>query len=285
MAASASFSSEDRLGIGAAVVAHVALATGLMWLAQQRDMDSQLAPPERIEVSLATDVSLESTAPDPSAQPAASLAPVITEVPQAPTETVPTPVEPQVQPTAAPVPRPTPTARRATPTPAPVPSARPSARATPAPSPSARSSARPTPAPSPSATQRSGGSRLSENFLDGRSNSDGNRGSPARTFGATEAASLNAAVQRQLRRHWAAPQGLDAELLVTVVRFRLNRDGSLNGQPSCIRQSGETASNAPQVSVHCDRALSAVRRAAPFDLPAEFYDQWRTITSQFDRRT
>jgi len=74
------------------------------------------------------------------------------------------------------------------------------------------------------------------------------------------------------------------ELLVTVVRFRLNRDGTLAGTPTCSRQSGETPSNLPQKAVHCERAIRAVTLAAPFNLPAQFYDQWRVINSTFDRR-
>ncbi len=272
MALTANLSTEETVGIGVAVAAHIALAAALAWHAT-RDV-LPILPPERITVSLATDVSLESTAPDPSAEPAASFAPVITDIPQAPQEPVTAPpVEPRAAPTVPP--RVTPTAR---------PTTRATSRPTPAPTPTARATRQPTPAPSPTATRRAGGSRLGADFLDGSSTSDGNRGSPAATFGATEAAALNSAVQRQLRPHWSAPQGSDAELLVTVVRFRLNRDGSLSGNPSCIRQSGETPSNAPQKSVHCERAIRAVRLASPFNLPEQFYDQWQTITSQFDRR-
>ena len=271
MAASATFSSEDRVGIGAALVAHVALAAGLMWLAQQRDLDEQLPPPERIEVSLATEVSLESTAPDPSAEPAASMAPVITEVPQAPVETIPTPVEPRPQPTTNPAPRPTPTPRRPN---TPTPSASPSPRSTP----------RVTPTPSPSASQRPGGSRLNDNFLGGRSNSTGESGSPAATWGPSAAADLRSAITRQLRRNWSAPQGVETEQLVTIVAWRLNRDGSVSGTPRCTSQSGITESNRPQASVHCDRAIRAVRLADFSGLPVEFYSRWDDLEWTFDRR-
>ncbi|MGB3167427.1 MAG: hypothetical protein WBA68_11700 [Alteraurantiacibacter sp.] len=125
---------------------------------------------------------------------------------------------------------------------------------------------------------------MSDNFLDGASSSEGSRGTPAATFGPAEQASLASAITRQLRPHWSAPSGVDVEQLITVVRFRLNRDGSLRGQPDCIRQTGQTASNAPQVDLHCERAKRAVLRASPFNLPEQFYAQWQTITSQFDRR-
>lgn len=270
MARSVHLSAEEGAGVAVAIAAHAALAVALAWHAT-REIDP-IIPPERIDVSLATEVSLESTAPDPSAEPAASYAPVLTDVPQAPNEPI---TAPPVQPTAAPstTPRVPPTTR---------PSARSTSRPTPAPSPSSRATTRPT--PTPTATRRAGGSRLGENFLEGTSSSEGSGGTPAANFGPREAAALNSAVQRQLRPHWTAPQGSDAERLVTIVRFRLNRNGSLSGEPSCIRQTGQTASNARQVPIHCERAIRAVRLASPFNLPEQFYDQWRTITSQFDRR-
>ncbi|MGB3167740.1 MAG: energy transducer TonB, partial [Alteraurantiacibacter sp.] len=114
MAQATSLSRAEGFGIGAAVTAHIALAGGLWWLAQQEPDAPLVTPPQRIDVSLATEVSLESTAPDPSAEPAASFAPVVTEVPQAPDEPLfAPPPEPRPQPTIQPTttPRPQPTTR------------------------------------------------------------------------------------------------------------------------------------------------------------------------------
>ena len=270
MAGASSLSTEETIGIGAAVAVHVALAVALAWHATREA--PVLPPPERIAVSLATEVSLESTAPDPSAQPAASFAPVVTELPQPPEETVAAPpVEPRAVPTA-----------RATAEPRPRPTSRASTRPTPAPTPTTRASARPTPAPSPS--RRAGGSRLSDNFLDGSSTSEGDRGSPAATFGAAERAALASAITRELRPHWSAPSGVDVDQLVSVVSWRLNRDGSLRGQPRCASQRGINDSNRPQASLHCERAIRAVQLAAPFNLPEQFYDRWNNLEWDFDRR-
>jgi len=71
---------------------------------------------------------------------------------------------------------------------------------------------------------------------------------------------------------------------VTIVRFRLNPDGSLNGDPQVVSQSGITASNETQKGRHAEQAIRAIRLAAPFDLPPQFYDHWKVITSRFDRR-
>ena len=211
MAMFADLSREERVGLGAAAVAHIALAAALAFHATREP--PAFTPTERIDVNLATEVSLKSTAPDPSAQPAASLAPEIADQPQAAQEMVEAPV-------AEPVERPvTDAARRARPH---------AARLRPRPrrSPSRRAETTPAPRPTATATQRAQGSRLSDDFLAGTSDSTGDRGSPAETVGPAQQASIAQAIIRQLRPHWQPPSGIDIEQLVTVVRFRLNRDGS-----------------------------------------------------------
>jgi hypothetical protein len=253
MASFASLSREERLGLGVAAAAHVALVAALVW--QVRDEPTPLPIPERMTVSLADEVSLESTAPDPSAEPQAAIAPVLAPEPEPVVE--PEPVRERVRPTPQP-------------TVAPRPSPRPTQRATPTP--------RPTP------TRQSGGTRLGDDFLEGAGASD-RGGTPAATFGAAEAASLIQAISREIKPHWNAPQGVDAELLVTVLSFELNPDGSLKGRPRVVSQSGVTDSNRPQQQLHSERAIRAVQLAAPFDLPEEFYDKWKRVSQlRFDRR-
>lgn len=280
MASFAHLSREERLGLGIAAVAHVALGAALYF--QTQDKPTALPIPERMTVSLASEVSLQSTAPDPSAEAQAAIAPVLAPEPAPAPEPVPTQAPPQE---LRPAPQPT---RPAVTRPAPAPTARATAKPKPAPSPSAKPTARPTPRPTPAPTQSrsGGGSRIGSDFLEGTSGGErtNSRGTPAATFGPAEAASLNSAISREIRPHWSAPQGVDAEKLVTLVRFRLNPDGTLDGRPSCVRQSGETPSNAAQKSLHCERAIRAVQLAAPFDLPDEFYDKWKLVTSTFDRR-
>src|SRR3989337_1037441 len=80
MASLAHLSREERIGLGIAAVAHVALVGALVW--QVRDDPTALPIPERMSVSLADEVSLESTAPDPSAEPQASITPVLSPDPE-----------------------------------------------------------------------------------------------------------------------------------------------------------------------------------------------------------
>jgi len=256
MAGIAHLKGEERLGLGIAVAAHVALFAALLWHASR---EPAIVPPaERMSVSLAEEVSLESTAPDPSDAAQAAVAPILSPDAQ------PVP-EPEAEPVRRPIER---TVDR------------------PKPSPSPRQTTAPRPRPSQSA-KPTGGSRLGDDFLRGVSDGERNdaRGTPAATFGAAEQASLSQAINRQLKPHWSAPSGADAEKLVTVLAWELNRDGSLAGRPRVVSQTGITDSNRPQADLHAERAIRAVQLAAPFKLPDEFYDKWRRIREwRFDRR-
>jgi len=263
---------EERFGLAVAAVLHLALLIALAWNAARSPADVPI--PERMVVSLADEVSLEDTAPDPATEPQAALAPTLSEEPAPAPE--PEPQERVVPPQPAPVPTP-----RATSRPEPVRTQAPRPQATSRPEP-ARTQA---PEPQQPTRRSGGGSRIGEDFLQGQSSGarSESRGSPAREFGPAEQASLASAISRQLRPHWNAPQGLDVEKLVTIVRFRLNKDGSLDGEPRVVSQSGRTDANAPQVGRHAELAIRAVKLAAPFDLPEEFYQYWKSVDSRFDR--
>ena len=96
---------------------------------------------------------------------------------------------------------------------------------------------------------------------------------------------LASAISRQLKPRWVAPQGAEAELLVTVLTWDLNPDGTLAGNPRVIRQEGITDANRAQAARHAEQAIRAVRLAAPFQLPDEFYPAWKRVSSfRFDRK-
>ena len=272
MGDTATLQKSEWAGVAVAVAAHVALGWAL-YLAAQAD-PVEITIPDRMVVSLAEDVALESTAPDPSAAPQAAVAPVLSPEPAPVIDPLPEPVtRPVERPVQQPVRQPRPT-QRSTPTP----------RETPR-------QARSTPTPTPRQTQAArsgGGSLLGDNYMDGVSGGERNasRGTPAARFGASEAASLRSAISRQIRPYWAVPQGLDAEKLVTVLAWDLNSDGSLKGTPRVVSQSGITDANRNQAELHAERAIRAVQQAAPFKLPPEFYNEWKRISEwKFDRRT
>lgn len=254
MASLTHLSREERIGLGVAAVAHVALLAALMFDAwsDRKPVERQ----QRMEVSLASDVALEATAPVPAVNTQAAVAPELAPVPERA-------IEAQPEPVVREEPRPTP---------------QPQTRARPEPA--------PRPQPEQRETRRATGSRIGADFLQGASTGErsDNRGAPAERAGAATQASITSAIIRQIKPHWNAPQGVDAERLVTVLAWELNPDGSLKGRPSVVSQSGVTDSNRPQAPLHAERAIRAVQLAAPFDLPEEFYDSWKSVRgARFDR--
>jgi len=216
-----------------------------------------------IEVSLSDDVGLESQAPVPSHEEvAAKLAPV-----EAPPEPEAAPPEPQPDPQPIAKPQPTP------PKPAPAPNAKPAPKQPPA---------KPAPAAAP-AKQPARRDVRASGALDGivaGLTSQPSKGKattpPAATAGPAVRSALQAEVMRQVKPHWTPPSGADSEKLRTTVVVQLNRDGSIAARVR-VTQTGITDSNRAQAALHKERAIRAVTLAAPFKLPAQYYDAWKTI--------
>lgn len=245
--AALALSREERIGLGFALAAHVALVG---WLMLSPPAPAPLPPPERMTVTLSDNVGLTSTAPLPAADPAPDQAPTLSEVQQPP---------------AAP--------------------SRPPAKSALGAASSRAAAVKAEPA-KPAPSQATGASRIGNDFLKGVSGAQGQARSEtsAAAFGPQQQSALRAAIMRQLKPHWSAPQGVDAEKLVTQVRFSLDRSGELIGDPQVVGQSGQTPANAAQIKRHAEQAVRAVRLAAPFILPPDLYDHWKTVTSTFDRR-
>lgn len=239
---------DERIGLLVALILHLSVVAAFVIQPIRKEV---LEVPERMTVSLLSEVSLSSTAPDPVAESRAALAPETGEETRE----------------AAAEARP----RQARPDPAPNRSAITAPR---------RENQRPTGQTRPRAEQ------IGENFLQGvgSSRTSDDTRIPAFEIGASAKASLVQSISRQIKPHWNAPSGVDAELLVTELAFELNEDGSLKGRPRILRQSGTTDANRPQVALHAERAIRAVQLAAPFDLPAEYYNAWKSIRgARFDR--
>ncbi len=103
---------------------------------------------------------------------------------------------------------------------------------------------------------------------------------PAATIGPAVVASLQRELLRQVKPHWVPPTGADAELLRTRVVVRLDENGNIVGTPQATT-TGVNASNRAQEALHKERAIAAVRRAAPFKFPAQYYAEWQTIEPTF----
>jgi hypothetical protein len=82
----------------------------------------------------------------------------------------------------------------------------------------------------------------------------------------------------QLRGCWAPPLGVvEAKDLVVTVRFSLNRDGSLLGEPIVVNRGINAL-----FSVAAEAAIRAVRVCQPFRLPASKYEAWQEVEVNFD---
>lgn len=260
----ASIRREDRIGLAVAFGLHAVLV--LVFL-MQPDTRESVEPAQRMTVNLASEVGLEAAAPVPVPVPEsrAAIAPTLSDTP-APQPDFATPPQPQPR-----VERPVAATRPAAATARPRP---PSSRAAATP---------PRPAP-PRTAERSGGSRVGDNFLAGMGDSTrtSETRAPASAIGASERASIAQAVARQLKPHWQPPSGPDVNQIISRVRFRLNPDGSLNGRPEIVGQPGVNDTNRTQAGRHGELAIRAVQLAAPFELPERYYDGWRVITANLD---
>jgi hypothetical protein len=102
---------------------------------------------------------------------------------------------------------------------------------------------------------------------------------PSVPAAASEQDLLKGAVSAQLRRCWRQAAGDGVETIIVTVRWRLRRDGSLDGEPQV-----EDPEGSPAFQIAAAAAVGAVKACAPFRLPADKYSKWRTIIWDFDPR-
>ncbi len=279
----------EATGLGVAVAGHLllfgVLSLGLVTAPKP-------VPPltQPVDIQIVDEVGLTDTAPDPSpVEPAASVAPEV----GPPIEAAPPEPVAATPPLPAPTPRPAPTAR---PAPAPLPKPAPKV-ATPAPKVAAKPApAKPAPATRPRpklaldlsrpSAETPRGSRLGADFRKGLSDrpNASTAQTPRAAAGPAVEASLAREVLRQLKPHWKAPSGADAEQLRTTLSISLTREGTV-ASVRVLDTTGVTDSNRGQVRLHQEAAVKAVRLAAPFVLPTELYDAWKVLEPVgFDKR-
>lgn len=247
---------EERTGLIVAVTLHLFLLAAMV--VQAFLPAPQIPKTERMTVSLAEDVGLEATAPDPVPESRAAIAPELADTAAPSPEILDAPSQPQVD--------------------------RPVARTEPVPAPARETRTQPRreqprEQAQPRASQRSGGSRVGDNFLAGAGDSTATDESrvPASQIGASAKASLVQRISREIKPHWQPPSGPEVEKITTFLRFRLNPDGSLNGRPTIVNQTGVNDTNRAQAGRHGEQAIRAVQLAAPFDLPEEYYEAWKVV--------
>jgi hypothetical protein len=85
-------------------------------------------------------------------------------------------------------------------------------------------------------------------------------------------------LRAQLMACWNPPAGLaGSKDLILVMRFSLNRDGSLSGEPKIVNP-GTTA----LFKIAAESAIKDVWRCQPFRLPAAKYEAWREVEIRLD---
>jgi outer membrane biosynthesis protein TonB len=261
----------EAAGLGLATAGHVALLAAISF-----GFASTLPPTPKsdpIEVSFVEEVGLESTSPSPSpVEPA----PVAGPPDAAPEPAMPPPPEVQPVPAPRPEPRLQPQAQPRTPAPSP----RPAPRVQPRPAPPKAAAAPSKPAP---VRRNAGGLSSVVAGLSDRPSPSQSTAPPAAAAGAAVQASLGAEIRRQLKPHWKAPTGADSEQLRTEAVISLAQDGRVT-DITIVGTNGQTASNRPQVPLHREHAERAIRLAAPFRLPAQYYQAWKQIRVTFDKR-
>ncbi|WP_420606842.1 cell envelope biogenesis protein TolA [Novosphingopyxis sp.] len=284
----------ERIGLGVALVGHIALFTALsLGLFSSEETPPK---PDPVQVSLIGEIAPVSTAPQLSDEAPAP----------APADDMGDPLDAMADPlpqmdAPAPVTQTEPAPPRADPKPVPAP--KPVAKPKPAPKPKAKAAPKPEPkkaAPEPKAapkpapkaeakpepTKSSGGSRAnaarSRSFADNMRGSIGTSGKadnpPATAYSETTRRQIDVSIKGEIAPYWKrnVPSGVDVDQLRTVLRIKLNKNGSLAGTPQVVSQSGKSASNEPQQKLHIERAIKSVQQAAPFKLPAEYYDNWKS---------
>ena len=239
---------DESLGLALALVAHAGLISWLVW---QR-APVPLPPPERMTVTISDNLGPVSAAPEVQLDEAApDKGPVIGEAPPPPAPLAqPEPV--QARPQLRPLPR------------------------------------NAVPQPAKPAT-KSGATAFDNAFASGVPGAPANgkaKTPPAAQASAQQVSAWTSLIGSRVRGPWnsCSVSGLDIQNLRAVVRFTLNRDGSVLSI-SDPEVSGITPANQPQVRPFRDCAVRAIKLAAPFPgLQPEFYDSWKQRKLTFSKR-
>jgi colicin import membrane protein len=88
------------------------------------------------------------------------------------------------------------------------------------------------------------------------------------------------ALRAQIQACWNPPVGAeDAEKLIVRLRIQFRVDGTLSHEP-VLQNRGDS----PYFRVAAEAAMRAVRRCAPYTLPAHKYEVWKDVEVTFDPR-
>jgi len=299
----------ERNGFGIAIAAHALLLAAL----SIKLMPSAKIPlrSDPMEVQLVGEIGLQSAAPRSEA-PAQSAAPEIAKPEESappepappqpvppkpePPKPEPKPIPPKPEPKPAPAkpapPKPEPRKAVEKPQPKEAPEKPSKAKAAPD-KPAKAAPAKPAPAMSPTGQGSKAGKKTSGLTLDEIMKGVKAEKSPGKAqtpqgakLDARAIAGLAAAIAAQVKPCYQIPTGgAGSEQIVTILRLRMARDGSVSSA-TVTGHNGVTPANQPYVQQMDDAAKRAVLRCAPLHLPADLYDVgngvgWNDIQFKF----
>ena len=256
----------ERTGLGLSVAGHI----GLLVILSLNLMSVRKLPKlsEPMDVMLVDKVGLTSAAPvvakeAPQAAQAPEVAKTVEEAP--PPEPAPTPPKP--------VPAP--------PKPAPAPKA----AVKPAPPAPPKAAAPATPAPPAPAKAKPKATSLGTDFLKGIpvDKSTGKGAAPrAAAISPIAMNGLVALIASQVKPCYTIPAGgTDTASIISKIRLRLKKDGSIAVAPEVVGNLGVNSANQPYLRQMNEAATRALQRCAPYKLPADLFDAWQDIIFTF----
>lgn len=259
----------ERAGLGLSVAGHAGLLVILsLNLMSVREMPKLSEP---MDVMLVDKVGLTSAAPVVSKE-----APQAAEAPEVgPTTEEAPPPDP-----APPPPRPQP----APPKPAPV---KPSIKAVEKPAPPAPAKAAPAKPTTAPAREKPKATSLGTDFLKGIPVAKSTGTAAAPRAGAISPIAMNglvALIASQVKPCYTIPAGgADAASIISRVRLRLKKDGSIGVAPEVLGNLGVNANNRRYIDQMNEAAKRALQRCAPYKLPAELYEGgWEDLIFRFN---
>lgn len=102
----------------------------------------------------------------------------------------------------------------------------------------------------------------------------------ARGSAADNSATWGSMFRQQVERCWKKPYGgIEAQKVEAVFAIKLKRDGTLERAP--VPQPG---GGSPFFRVYQDSALRAIIECQPYNLPAQFFDEWKDFEPVFSEK-
>jgi colicin import membrane protein len=97
---------------------------------------------------------------------------------------------------------------------------------------------------------------------------------------ADNSATWGALFKSQVERCWKKPYGgIEAQMTEAIFSIKLKRDGTLETTPTAVSNP-----STPYFRVYQESALRAIIECQPYNLPAQFFDEWKFFEPVFTER-